>query len=256
MTWPKSTNSKIGTKVEPALFLPDGFPKAINKMSFAIRIVLSEKLCLRDPNQTELGRKILDQSIRLIDELGFEAFTFKKLALAINSTEASIYRYFENKHKLLIYLVAWYWAWLSYVIDYQIHNVEDPERRLRLVIEVLANANIYDPRTAHVNEALLHRIVIAESSKAFLTKAVDGEQEAGLFQGYIQLVDKVKGVLQELNPTFEFSKALAVTIIEVSRKQLFFAEHIPVVTEVVTDKEGPNSLANFLELLVHRALKV
>jgi AcrR family transcriptional regulator len=224
-------------------------------MSFAIRIVLSEKLCLRDPNQTELGRKILDQGIKLIDELGFEAFTFKKLAAAIGSTEASIYRYFENKHKLLIYLVAWYWAWLVFAIDYQTHNVTDPEQRLRLVIEALANANIYDPRTAHINEAVLHRIVVAESSKAFLTKAVDGDQEAGLFQGYIQLVDKVAGVLRELNPAFEHSKALAVTIIESSRKQLFFAEHIPAVTEVGTQKDGPQSLAYFLEMLVHRVLR-
>ena len=92
-------------------------------------LLLSQKLCLRDPNQTELGQKILNHSILLIDELGFEGFTFKKLAKAIGSTEASVYRYFENKHKLLVYLVAWYWAWLDYTIDYQIHNIEDPRRR-------------------------------------------------------------------------------------------------------------------------------
>lgn len=224
-------------------------------MSFEIRIVLSDKLCLRDPNQTELGRKILDHGVRLIDELGFESFTFKKLAAAIGSTEASIYRYFESKHKLLIYLMAWYWAWLLFVIDYQLRNVTEPEQRLRLVIEALSNANIYDPRTAHINEAQLHRIVIAESSKAFLTKAVDGDLEAGLFQGYIQLVSKVAEILQECNPQFPLPKALAVTIIEASRKQLFFAEHIPTVTEISTEKQGTNSLADFLELLVRRTLQ-
>ncbi len=223
-------------------------------MSFSVRIVLSEKLCLRDPNQTELGRKILSQGIRLIDELGFEAFTFKKLAIAIGSTEASIYRYFENKHKLLIYLVAWYWAWLAYIIDYQIHNIVEPKQRLRLAIEVLANANIDDPRTAHINEALLHRIVVAESSKAFLTKAVDGEQAAGLFQGYIQLIEKFASILREINPNYAFSKALAVTCIETSRKQLFFAEHIPVVTEVTHTEQGAHALCDFLERLVHATL--
>lgn len=220
-------------------------------MSFAIRIVLSEKLCLRDPNQTELGRKILDHSIRLIDQLGFEAFTFKKLGQEIGSTEASIYRYFANKHKLLVYLVAWYWAWLAYMIDYQIHNVTDPKQRLRLAIEVLANSNVYDPRTAHINEALLHRIVVAESSKAFLTKNVDGEYEAGLFQGYISLVEKFAAVLQAVNPAFPYSKTLAVDMIEASRKQLFFSEHIPSVTEVGSTV----SLADFLELLAHRTLQ-
>jgi AcrR family transcriptional regulator len=223
-------------------------------MSTSIRLLLSEKLCLRDPNQTELGQKILNHSILLIDELGFEAFTFKKLANAINSTEASVYRYFENKHKLLVYLVAWYWAWLDYTIGYQVHNITEPKRRLRLAIEALAKANIEDPLTAHINEAALHRIVIAESSKAFLTKSVDGEREQGLFEGYIQLVDKLAAIIGEVNPEFKYPKALAVTVIEGSRKQLFFAAHIPSVTELRVPTELNQQLADFLEMLVVKAL--
>jgi AcrR family transcriptional regulator len=69
-------------------------------------------LCLRDPKETTLGQSILKYSIILIDELGFEHFTFKKLATKINSTEASIYRYFENKHLLLVYLSNWYWEYM------------------------------------------------------------------------------------------------------------------------------------------------
>ncbi len=225
-------------------------------MSFAIRLVLSEKFCLRDPNQTELGRKILDHSIKLIDSLGFEAFTFKKLATAIGSTEASVYRYFENKHKLLVYLVAWHWAWLDYMIDYQTHNVTDPKQRLRLAIEVLAYANVNDPRTAHIDEAVLHRIVVAEGSKTFLTKNVDGEHEEGVFQGYINLVSKLAGIMSSLNPSFPFVKALALTTVESSRKQLFFAGHIPSLTEVSSSGAEGHLLTDYLELLVHRALAV
>lgn len=224
-------------------------------MSVSIRLLLSQKLCLRDPNQTELGQKILNHSILLIDELGFEGFTFKKLAKAIGSTEASVYRYFENKHKLLVYLVAWYWAWLDYTIDYQIHNIEDPRRRLRLAIEALANANIEDPLTAHINEASLHRIVIAESSKAFLTKSVDGEREQGLFEGYVQLVDKLAGIIAAANPDFEYPKALAVTVIEGSRKQLFFAVHIPTVTEISAPAALQEQLSDFLEMLILKTLQ-
>src|SRR5690349_13984295 len=83
---------------------------------------LSENLFIRDPQETELGRNIIQKSIKMIDKLGFEDFTFRKLALAINSTEASVYRYFDNKHKLLIYLIDWYWTWLEYQIDFQINN--------------------------------------------------------------------------------------------------------------------------------------
>ncbi|MBP8074150.1 MAG: TetR/AcrR family transcriptional regulator, partial [Bacteroidia bacterium] len=165
------------------------------------------------------------------------------------------YRYFENKHKLLVYLVAWYWAWLDYTIDYQIHNIEDPRRRLRLAIEALANANIEDPLTAHINEASLHRIVIAESSKAFLTKSVDGEREQGLFEGYVQLVDKLAGIIAAVNPDFEYPKALAVTVIEGSRKQLFFAVHIPTVTEISAPAALQEQLSDFLEMLILKTLQ-
>ena len=80
-------------------------------------------LSLRNPLETELGRNIIEHSIILMDELGFEAFTFKKLAVKIDSNETSIYRYFENKHLLLLYLVVWYWNWVSFLIDYNLPHL-------------------------------------------------------------------------------------------------------------------------------------
>jgi AcrR family transcriptional regulator len=204
--------------------------------------------------ETELGRKILDFGIDLIDNLGFEKFTFKKLATAINSTEASIYRYFENKHKLLLYLVSWYWTWLEYLINYQTNNIDDPKRKLRLVVEALANAGTYDPNFAHIDEAALHRIVVAESSKAFLTKDVDGENEMGLFQGYKSLAGKIAGFLAEINPGYPYPKALAVTAIEASRMQIYFAQHFPSLTELELGNAGSSSTADFLEQLMLKSL--
>ncbi|MEM8909339.1 MAG: TetR family transcriptional regulator, partial [Bacteroidota bacterium] len=69
-------------------------------MAVGIKISLNERLYLRDPQETALGQKIIKHSILLIDEIGFEAFNFKKLAQQMDSTEASVYRYFENKHHL------------------------------------------------------------------------------------------------------------------------------------------------------------
>ena len=84
-------------------------------MSAIIHIQVNEELYVRDPQETELGRRILADGVRLMDELGFEGFTFRKLAAEIASTEASIYRYFTRKQQFLKYLTAWYWNWLSYV---------------------------------------------------------------------------------------------------------------------------------------------
>ena len=78
-------------------------------MEVQLQIKMNEKLFLRDPEQTELGKKIIRHSIQLIYKHGFELFTFKKLAEDIGTTEAGIYRYFENKHRLLIYITAWYY---------------------------------------------------------------------------------------------------------------------------------------------------
>lgn len=50
-------------------------------MSFSIQIAINEKLFLRNPEHSELGRKIIEHSVMLIDKIGFEAFTFKKLAI-------------------------------------------------------------------------------------------------------------------------------------------------------------------------------
>ncbi len=72
-----------------------------------LQIKMNEALFIRNPESTELGRNILKHSILLIDKRGFEGFTFKKLAAQTGSTEAGVYRYFENKHKLLVYLTAW-----------------------------------------------------------------------------------------------------------------------------------------------------
>ena len=79
-----------------------------------IKFQISDKIFVKDPETSSLGRNILKESILLIDEIGFEEFTFKKLGQRIGSNESSIYRYFENKHKLLVYLSSWYWSWIEY----------------------------------------------------------------------------------------------------------------------------------------------
>ena len=223
-------------------------------MGISIQIHLPEKLYLRDPEQTDLGRRILDFSIKLIDELGFEKFTFKKLATAIGSTEASVYRYFENKHKLLIYLVSWYWRWLEYQIDYQIHNVEDKKRAIELAIGVLADSIKYDPNFSHIDEVTLHRIVVEESSKAFLTKQVNNDRKDGLFSGYRSLCLKLASLLTEFNNNYPYPKALASTVVEASHQQIFFATHLPDLTDLKVQEEDTTQIARFLEDLVFRVL--
>lgn len=202
-------------------------------MAVAIKMKLNEKLYLRDPQETKLGRNIIQHSIMMIDTMGFEDFTFKKLAERIESTEASIYRYFENKHRLLLFLLSWYWEWVKYCIDLKILNIEDPARRLRIALETLVEAaHRDDPNTEHVNEAVLHRIVIAESAKGYYTKQVDEENRQGLFLTYKALCKTLQTIIEEINPLFPYPRALSSTLLEMAKSHVYFSEHLPSLTDI------------------------
>jgi hypothetical protein len=57
-----------------------------------LKIQVNEKIYVKDPETSPLGKKIVEQSILLIDEIGFDNFTFKNLGEKIWSNESSIYR--------------------------------------------------------------------------------------------------------------------------------------------------------------------
>lgn len=206
-------------------------------MSTQIRFTLNEGLYLKEPQESKLGRNIIQHSIILIDEYGFESFTFKKLAERIGSTEASIYRYFENKHLLLIFLVNWYWDWVSYLIKINTMNVEDPKVKLQIIIHSFVSAPKENPGVEYVNESKLHNIVISEGVKAYHTKEVDVENSKGFFSSYKNLANSVSNVISEINPKFKYPYALATNLFEMSNNHIYFAKHLPRLTDISV-KEG------------------
>ncbi len=134
-------------------------------MKLQLHMEINEALYLKNPENSELGKKIIKHSVMLIHETGIESFTFKKLAIEIGTTEAGIYRYFENKHKLLIYLITWYWGWVGFQIKFHTNNISDPIIKIKKVISILSTTVVDDEQTNYVNESLLHRICIDEGAK-------------------------------------------------------------------------------------------
>ncbi len=214
---------------------------------------MNEKLYLRDPQQTKLGKKIIEFSIILIDKLGFESFTFKKLAEKISSTEASVYRYFENKHKLLLYLVSWYWEWMKFQIEYHSNNIESPAKRLQIALSMLVESASTNPAVEHVNEAILHRIVIAEAVKAYHSKDVDLENKEGLFATYKELCKVLAKFLSAVNPDFPYTKTLATSLLEMANNNIFYADHLPSLTDV--KENNREMLKEILEIFAFRMLE-
>jgi Bacterial regulatory proteins, tetR family len=223
-------------------------------MELQLQIKMNEKLFLRNPEQSELGKKIIQHSIQLIHKTGFEAFNFKKLAEDIGTTEAGIYRYFENKHRLLIYIVAWYWVWVEYRISFQTNNIADPVKKLKKIIQLLATTVEDDIKTSHVNENILHQIIIAEGSKVYLTRHVSEDNRDQLFKPYKDLCAKIGDVILECNPKYKYPKSLTSTIIEIAHFQNFFMNNLPSLTDFGKEKDELKIVA-FLEDLVFSSIK-
>lgn len=218
-----------------------------------ISIDLDSKLYLKDPNSSELGLQIIQHGIQMIDKIGFESFNFKKLAGKIGVTEPSVYRYFESKHKMLLYLLAWYWNWMEYKVILGTSNIESPKERLRIAIELLCAPIAKDPSFEHIDEVGLYRIVVSESSKVYLIKNVDTVNEQGLFVSYKRLCNRVAAIVNEINPDYRFPRALISTVIESSHDQKFFAEHLPSLTDVT--QKRLNDTTEFLTELVFKAIE-
>jgi hypothetical protein len=222
-------------------------------MKLAVQIKMNDTLYLRDPEQSELGKNIIKHSIQLIQKAGFEKFTFKKLAEATGTTEASIYRYFENKHKLLVYIISWYWAWLEFQIIYQTKNVHDSNAKLKQVITLLANTVQDDVMTSHVDEALLNQIIIAEGSKSYLTKHVIEDNKQQYFKPYKDLCNTVGQIILECNVQYKYPQTLASTIIEVAHLQNFFMQNLPALTDFDQTKKE-DQIIDFLNKLVFSSI--
>lgn len=216
-----------------------------------VRININPTLYSKDPESSELGRHIVCKSIEMINSMGFEAFTFKKLGEAIGSNESSVYRYFANKHTLLIYLVNWYWSWMDYKIVLQTANVNDTKEKIKLSVELISADIKQDSDFSFFNEILLNKIIIMESSKAYHNKDIDSENEKGFFKTYKHVVQRVSEFILEYNPKFEFPHMLISTVIEGAHNQRFFAAHLPSLTDF---KEGKNSITRFYTNLVFNAI--
>jgi len=195
-----------------------------------IIISVNDKLYVKNPETSDLGKKIIEQSILLIDEIGFENFTFKKLGEKINSNESSIYRYFESKHKLMLYLSSWYWGWIEYKLAFATTNVSNPMERLKKGITIVTEKVEDDSTTLHINEAILNKIIIQEFTKTLLTKEVDEENKIGFFLVYKRVINRIIEMITEVNPEYAFAKSLASSIVEGALHQHFLKDHLKTIT--------------------------
>ncbi|MBD0822502.1 TetR/AcrR family transcriptional regulator [Aestuariibaculum marinum] len=217
----------------------------------SFKIEVPKGIFIKDPETSDLGKRIIKHSILLIDELGFEQFTFKKLGQAINSNESSIYRYFESKHHLLMYLTSWYWVWIEYQLVLETFALKNTEEKLKSAIKVLTRTTEEDSNFEHINEVILNKIIISENAKAYLTCDVDTENEEGFFKPFKRVVTRFSEIILEFSKTYKHPLSLASSTIEGALHQHFFQQHI----KTITNCNEYHSVTEFYTNLILNTLK-
>ncbi|MFN2260928.1 MAG: TetR family transcriptional regulator [Psychroflexus sp.] len=216
------------------------------------KININSNLYLKDPESSDLGRKIISNSIILIEKLGIEDFTFKKLASKIHSNESSVYRYFENKHKLLLYLSTLYWGIIEYQMVFHTTAIKNDEQKLMSAIEIV----ISNPRNFHTNfnidEQKLKKIINSEFIKVYHNKSVDEENKAGYFASYKRLISRISKMIETVNPDYKYSQSLASLIVEGSLSHYFLSEHF----ENLTDCHSTKHIQLFYQDLLTKTLNI
>lgn len=215
-----------------------------------LRVEVNGDIFLKDPFSSDLGKEIIQKSVDLLIELGFEHFTFKKLAQAVGCTESAIYRYFDNKHKLLLYLHAWYWGFLEQNLVFATANMDDAEKKLAIALEILVNGPIFT-QNDFIDPLALRQLLTDEAAKALMTKEVDQEDQKGFFDHYYKLGARIADIIKEINPEYQFPKTLVSTVMESSLTQSYYAKHLPGLTD---GKTGAGARLDFFQNLVFKSI--
>ena len=223
-------------------------------MDFHVTFKVNSSIYLRDPEVSELGKQIVKHAIDLIYELGFENFTFKKLAIQVNTTEASIYRYFENKHRLLLYILNWYWSYIEFLMDYRLQNLENFTIKLQSIIDLLTHELPESSGEVEYNKKFLNRIAIAESSKVYLVKEVTEINKNEVFKPYKDLCATIASVISAYNPAYKYPRSLSSTLIETSHNQQYFSSYLPRLTDVLQPTANKDFVHDFLSDFIFKVL--
>jgi AcrR family transcriptional regulator len=225
-----------------------------NNLSFQVKV--NPNLHERDPQSSELGKKILMNSVILMDELGFEGFTFKKLAERIQSTEASIYRYFENKHLLLVYLMNLYWEGVRMRLEVNLLNVSDPKEKLLKILSVIINSSQVNLSIENVDEDVLHKIVILEGYKAYHGKNVDADNALGFFNSFKELSERISEVILEVNPNFKYPRTTATMLLDLANSSVYNAMHLPRLTDLKKEQDVVSQSLTMLSFYIDKLITV
>ena len=217
------------------------------------QLVPDRSLHLRDPSASAVGTRILTEGLVLMNDLGLEAFTFKKLADRAGCTEVTVYNYFHNKHRLLQYYFQLYWLWLDTHCQQEGRMLKDPMERVRGDIRALCGLWPKDVLAAQLDPFILRALVIVEGSKSFMHRNVDEDNKLKLFKPYKDLCAHIASELKACDKSCKQPRSFATTLIEMAHSLEFAMHHLPALTELSKRRDN-RQLSEFLSELTARYL--
>lgn len=201
---------------------------------------------LKDPDSSETGREIIRHGASMMASHGVESFTFRKLAAQAGITEATVYRYFSNKHQMLMYLLNRYWNALEYRAMQETVHINDPLERLGRLAELLT-VPVASTAADHAMAADLYSIAMSESIKVHLGTETGSDWQKGMLNGYARITGLVAETLKVARPLYPYPHAWAATFVDSAMQQQFLLRHLPDLTEIEPSKA---SLTAFLRSLI------
>ena len=216
-----------------------------------ISFQINENFFHKNPLSSDLGKKIIQNGIELIHELGFDKFNFKLLSQKIETSESSIYRYFKNKQMLLLYLSDWFWSWKEYQLVINTSGINNNYDKLLKAVKIITSEVKNDHAFEFVNEQMLFKIMASDFFKVFLSSNIDEHKNKGYFAVYQRLHQRLSEIILAYNQNFKYPKNLASTIIEGSLQGHFFSHHF----KSIIDQSSNNQTDDYYQELVIKTLK-
>jgi AcrR family transcriptional regulator len=223
----------------------------MNRLLRNVSVKIDESLFSKDPTTSDVGLAIIRKSVDLIHSEGLESFTFKKLATALGSTESTIYRYFLNKHQLMMYLASWYWNLLEWKIVFATANMESPVAIMDKALKVLSNP-VEESSAEFFDEKKLRDIAISYGFNGVELKNLKKKERVGYFLAYSNLSSRFEQIILLHNKNYKNAKAMATTLIETSNFQLLLKLRLPELTDVNASEV---TLHHLLTQMAYKALE-
>ncbi len=213
---------------------------------------LNHDLYLKDPLSSDKGKAIIKSGAALILQMGLEAFTARKLAEAAGVTEATVYKYFANKQKLLQYYFQLYWTWLEQQIKVFTAVEDDHFQKLNRAVKILSEMPEVAADPGLVSKADLRKLVVMEGAKAYYNIQVDEDNAKKLFAPYKSVTALIAKMILAVDPDQPYPYSLATTLLEMSHSLEYYRDHLPSLTDFPRDKDQ-SKLTGFLLHIVNRS---